>query len=137
MKSFETTIYVEPTAKGRARIAVVGGHARAYTPKKTRDAEADIKAAIRHEVKELFDGFDAGTPLYLEAIFYREKPKSTPKKVTMPVVKPDLDNFCKTLLDALNKYAFPDDNQIVTLNLKKRFCTGSPCIYLKIREEIE
>lgn len=143
MKAIETTIFVEPVAKGRARVAVIAGRARAYTPKKTVNAEADIKAAIRNQmVKEghiTGDSllFESGIPLYLEAIFYRQKPKSTPKKVTMPVTKPDTDNYTKLLIDALNKFLFADDSQIVTLKLKKRFTDGTPCIYLKIREETE
>lgn len=135
-KEYETTIFVKPTAKGRARMSIIGGHARAYTPASTRNAEADIKAAIRQQVTEI-ERFEAGIPLALDAVFYREKPKSTPKKVFMPVSKPDADNYCKLLLDALNGYLFADDNQIVTLRIKKRFTTGQPCIYLKIKEEVE
>ena len=135
MKSIELTIFVEPIPKGRPRVAVFGGHAHAYTPKKTRVAEADIKAAIRKEV--MAQGtFDAGVPLKINATFYRDIPKSTPKRVTMPVKRPDVINYGVLLLDALQKFIYADDSQITTCTLKKRF--GSPPrIDLRISEELE
>jgi Holliday junction resolvase RusA-like endonuclease len=135
MKSFETTIFIEPWAKGRPRLTTIGGHAHAYTPTKTRNAEAEIQIAIRNQVMVL-GKFDAGVPIYLAATFYIEKPKSKPKKVTRPVTRPDLDNYVKTLMDALNKYVIPDDSQIVRMNIEKAYGTP-PCIELLIREELE
>jgi Holliday junction resolvase RusA-like endonuclease len=134
LKKIEITIFVEPCAKGRPRFRVIGGHASAYTPTKTRNAEAKIQCSIREHVMKL-GTFDARVPLYLAATFYIEKPKSKPKKITSPITRPDLDNYIKTLLDALNKYVIPDDSQIVKMNIEKRY--GSPpCIELLIREEI-
>lgn len=123
MKQIEAIIYVEPTAKGRPRVTVIGGHAHAYTPRATRDAESMIKALIRKQVME-FGKFEDGLPLYLSATFYREKPASTPKKVTMPTKRPDLINYASLLFDALQKFVYADDSLIVTALLKKRF--GSP-----------
>ena len=134
MEPIECIIYEPPVAKGRARTTVIGGHVRQYTPKKTTNSEAMIKALIRTEVLKL-GNFEAGVPLRVDATFYREKPKSAPRRVTMPVSKPDLDNYLKLLLDALNKYIFPDDNQIVSVNMKKRF-GNPPRIEVMIREEV-
>jgi len=133
MKQLTCTIMVEPTAKARPRVAVVGGHAHAYTPKKTANAEALIQATIRQEINGQ-GSFGAGVPLRLDAIFYRDRPKSLPKRVQLPVQKPDLDNYFKLLADALNKYVFPDDSALTTVNIKKRFGTP-PRIELKIKEE--
>jgi Holliday junction resolvase RusA-like endonuclease len=135
VKEISTCIYVEPRAKGRARYSVANGHVRAYTPVKTRNAEAEICIAIREHVMKL-GSFDAGVPLVLDATFYILKPKSKSKKVLMPVTRPDVDNYVKTLLDALNKYVIPDDSQVVTLRVRKRY-GQTPCIDLKIREEAE
>jgi Holliday junction resolvase RusA-like endonuclease len=135
MKLIECIIFEPPVAKGRARSTVIKGHVREYTPAKTRNSEAMIKALIRTEILKL-GSFAAGIPLRVDATFFREKPKSAPKRVTMPVSKPDLDNYFKLLADALNKYVFPDDNQIVTMNIKKRFGVP-PRIEVKIREETE
>ena len=135
MKQIEAVIYVSPTPKGRTKAALIGKHVRMYTPAKTRKAETMIAAMIREEVMKK-GSFDAGIPLKLSATFYIEKPKSASKKVLWAVKRPDLDNYGKLLLDALNRYAWHDDSQIVDLHLRKRF--GSPPrIELLIREEVE
>jgi len=129
MNRIETTIYVEPTPKARPRSRIVPGKAggrpwvQTYTPKKTEDAEADVRAMIRTQVMEL-GAFEPGVPIRIEATFYREKPKSSPKRVTMPVTRPDYDNYAKLLTDALEKFVYKDDSQICTALIKKRF--GSP-----------
>jgi Holliday junction resolvase RusA-like endonuclease len=122
-----TTIYVVPTAKGRpnSRIAHKGGKSfvQVYTPPKTQDAEAMIKAMIRTQVMKL-GKFEAGVPIRLEVTFFLEKPKSTTKKVLLPVKRPDSKNLLALLEDALNKYVWADDAQITTHVVRKRF--GSP-----------
>ncbi len=124
---------VEPTAKGRPRLAVINGHGRAFTPAKTRNAESMIQALIRDEVIKL-GTFDSGTPLKLSAVFYRERPAHLPKRITTPVTRPDLDNYLKLLLDSLNKYVFPDDSQICSIVVDKRF--GNPPRIELIIEEV-
>jgi len=122
----KAVIYVEPQAKGRPRITTVGTRAIAYTPKKTRISEADIKAAIRNKIAKL-NRFGSGEALVLWVTFYVVRPKSAPKRVRYPTTRPDLDNYLKTLLDALDKFAFPDDAQIVNIHAKKAFAAvGTP-----------
>jgi len=138
MKQISCVIFVEPTAKGRPRSTVVAGHVHTYTPKRTRVAEADIKAAIRQEIMKA-GSFDAGVPLRISATFFRERPKSLPKRSIYPVSKPDLDNYFKTLTDALEKYVYPNDSQIVSCTTQKRYCLPGqvPRIELTIIEEVE
>ena len=93
----QTIIYVEPVAKGRPRSTVIAGHVHSYTPAKTRNAEAMIQAMIRTKAREL-GRFDAGVPIRLEATFYRERPKHLPKRVTMPVSRPDSRICCFTCM---------------------------------------
>ena len=119
----ETTIYVEPTAKARPRSAIIAGRVHTYTPKKTRNAQMMIQAMIRSQVMEL-GSFEEGVPLRLEVTFYRIRPKHLPKRVTMPVSRPDYDNYAKLLTDALEKFVYRNDSQITTAVIKKRF--GSP-----------
>ena len=122
----KATIYVEPHAKGRPKVSAFGGHAQVYTPKKTRMAEADIKAAIRTEIAKA-ERFGTGEPLVLWVTFYVVRPKSAPERVKYPTTRPDVDNYLKTLLDALDKFAFPDDAQIVNVHAKKAFAeVGTP-----------
>ena len=135
MKSIESIIYVEPTPKGRARSRIAGKHVITYTPATTRKAEEMIQVMIREEAMKQGQ-FDADMPLKLSAIFYVQRPKSASKRVTMPTKRPDLDNYGKLLSDALNKYLWPDDSQIVTLHLQKRF-GNPPRIELKVSEVIE
>ena len=135
MNKINAIIYVEPTPKARPRSAVIHGRVHTYTPKKTRNAEAMIKAMIRTQVMEL-GACEDGVPLRLEATFYRERPKHLPKRVTMPVSRPDYDNYAKLLTDALEKFVYKNDSQICTALIKKRF--GSPPrIELTIEVDVE
>ena len=119
-------IYVEPHAKGRPKASTFGGHVQIYPPTKTRKSEADIKASIRSEIGQA-ERYGGGEALVLWVTFYVVRPKSAPKRVKYPVTRPDLDNYLKTLLDALNKFAYPEDSQIVNIHAKKAFAeTGTP-----------
>ena len=138
MKSIEAVIFVEPTAKGRPRSTVISGHVSTYTPAKTRKAEALICAMIREQVMAA-GCFPAGMPLRIDATFYIPKPPSAPKRLIFPVKKPDVDNYQKLLQDALEKFVYPVDSQIVTSLVKKRYAApgATPRIEVKIREEVE
>ncbi len=126
----QKTIMVEPVAKARARtIKLESGEYRSYTPQKTVFAEGMIREAVFGLAY-----FKPGTPIKLEAIFYRVKPKSTPKRVILPVTKPDWDNLGKLLTDALQKYLYASDAQITTALIKKRF-GFPPRIELKMEED--
>lgn len=129
-------ILVEPKAKGRAGRRIAGPpdkqFVHTYEHAETRKSEADIKAAIRDKI-DLEAKFGPTTPLSLTATFTVTKPKSQPKYRTRPIVTPDLDNYLKLLLDALNKYAFPDDRQIVRLHAEKLY-GETPMIEVWIEE---
>ena len=119
-RTVKIIIMVEPVAKARARTIVTkGGKYHSYTPPKTAHTEAMIREAVIGS-----EYFEAGIPLKLEATFYRVKPKSTPKRVTLPTSRPDWDNYGKLLTDALEKFVYANDSQITTALIKKRF--GSP-----------
>lgn len=104
-----------PVAKGRPRVAVVAGTARAYTPAKTRRYEQQLFA--------LAAGRGIGlapptTTLYVTVKVFLPAPKSLQAAVrhaieagdeTHPVLtQPDLDNYIKAALDALNGVAWRD-----------------------------
>ena len=116
----QAVILMEPVPKGRAKVAVVKGHAQMYTPKKTVKSEAQVITEIRHSLGKV-QPFPQGAPVRLIAIFYRTRPKNLAKKVLKPVKKPDLDNYLKLLKDALDGFAFPNDSQVTTTLVKKRF----------------
>lgn len=51
--------------------------------------------------------------------FVLSKPKSVKRKY--PTVKPDIDNFTKCILDALNNIVYKDDAQIIKLQATKSY----------------
>ena len=141
-KLINVVMMIEPVAKGRAKMTTFGGHARAYTPAKTRNAEAEVRISIRENLKhhlqwdiETGTYFPAKMPLRMEAMFVIPRPPSIPKKRGLPTSRPDVDNYLKLLQDALNKFIYPDDGQLTTTVIKKRYGL-MPAIHLKIEEDM-
>jgi len=129
------TIMVEPVGKGRARTVRRGGKVITFTPQKTRDTEYDIRRLVMDMlINNKLRPFAPKVPLRIVATFYRLRPKGSPKRVLLPVARPDWDNYGKLLTDALEKYLYENDSQITTAVIKKRF--GSPPrIELEIKED--
>jgi Holliday junction resolvase RusA-like endonuclease len=134
----ETTIFVTPTAKARARTFTnKAGQVRAYTPATTRKAEGEIR---RHMADVLAGNrFAPMVPIKLSIIFWLQRPASCPKTRAFPTVRPDIDNYFKTVLDACNEYVYADDGQIVTALVRKRYCLQGkpPRIEIYMTEEKE
>ena len=124
------TVYGESIAKARARtVRLPDGQSKTYTPEKTASWEQAIRAAaLGHRPGQLLDG-----PLVLEATFYRLKPKSKPKRHLYPDSKPDLDNLCKSVTDALEGLIFTNDSRFVDQMLRKRYGDPPRC-EITIRE---
>ena len=55
------------------------------------------------------------------------------KDAISPTKKPDIDNIAKIILDALNKIAFKDDNQITKIEIEKKYAEEEK-VYVKIEE---
>lgn len=51
-----------------------------------------------------------------------------------PTKKPDIDNIVKVVLDAMNKFAFKDDTQIVKLEVEKLYTQEEEKIQIQIEE---
>lgn len=119
-------VITNPVAKARPRVAIRGGHAHAYTPAKTQEAEWRIRTAFC----DTFPGHEPWLgPVTLSITAWLAMPLSIPKKrrdVAQPIRRPDVDNFLKTVLDALNGVAFKDDSQVVTVMCSKRYVAGPP-----------
>lgn len=125
-EQFKLTVYSEPIPKARARTCVRNGRVMSFTPKATADAEADI----RNQIRDAKAFYPKGTPLKVNLAFYISKPPSVSKKRIYPVTRPDIDNYIKLVLDALNQYLFEDDSQIVELHATKAY--GQPRIEIEI-----
>jgi len=97
-----------------------------YTPGKTKDYETLIQQSfkIKYPQFEMLTG-----RVCIEIVAYMSIPKNTPKKNIEPMLnneisptkKPDIDNIEKSILDALNKFVFHDDNQVSKIMTEKRF----------------
>lgn len=101
----ELLIPGEPKSKGRPRFTRTG---RAYTPKETVDAERAVVDVWRAAGSVMLDG-----RIGVECTF-----------TVGTMRRKDLDNMLKLVLDALNKLAFVDDSQIVSVYAVKKY--GSP-----------
>lgn len=82
-------------------------------------------------------------PIIVTADFYYQIPSSFTKAKRQliqegrlrPVVKPDIDNAAKGIMDSLNKIAYLDDNQVVGL-ITNKYYADEPRICIKIEEWI-
>lgn len=105
----------KPRAKQRPRTVVKGGKTLTFTPKETRDAEAAIAAQWDADPVEgpiRVDLILTDTTIEVEIVPTLECESSK--------LRGDIDNYAKTVLDALNKVAWGDDSQIRELKVLKR-----------------
>jgi Holliday junction resolvase RusA-like endonuclease len=126
----------QPQGKGRARVSVRGGFARAYTPEKTEIYENLIKAMYLEQYSgaPLMEG-----PLRMCVTAVYTIPKSTSgarsRKMLAgdirPTTKPDIDNLLKCLCDAGNGIMYKDDTQIVDMKATKSY-GAVPGVYVSV-----
>ena len=124
----------EPVGKGRPRVTARRGkgkdsaiYAHAYTPKKTKQFEDDILSAFNAVNKGPVPVYPKDIPLRVDMVFAFKVPKSYTKKkreqclngIVQHTHKPDADNICKAVLDALSGYAFDDDSQATVISMEK------------------
>jgi len=110
----------EPCGKGRPKFTRKGF---AYTPAKTRNYEATIKAIFAQAYPE-FVPLDGALKVTVIAYMGIPASASGKAKVAMlaqkvwPTKRPDIDNVFKTL-DALQGLAFRNDSIIVSATMHK------------------
>jgi|SRR5215211_1233734 len=113
----------EPIAKGRPRMTRKGF---AYTPAATRKYEAHGRLAAQLAMN---GNPPLAGPVKIELLVELPIPASwSQRKSTAaltgdvrPTSKPDIDNYVKAALDALNSIVVCDDSQVVELQSVKRF----------------
>lgn len=124
--------------KGKARPRVNTYTGKAYTPENTKDYEMLIKQYFKLKYPKFVP---LENRVYVKIVAQFKIPKNTTKKDTKlieegklsPTKKPDIDNITKIVLDALNKMAFKDDNQITKLEVEKTYGLEEK-IYVSIKE---
>ena len=133
---YELEIEGKIVGKERPRVNLNNG--RVYTPNKTKDYENYIRECfcLTYPSFKQIEG-----RVSIEIVAFRTIPKNSSKVMTQkmlndeisPVVKPDIDNIGKVVLDALNKFAFKDDNQVCKFMIQKKYCLEEK-IYIKVEE---
>lgn len=130
-----------PVGKGRPRMCFRGGKTHAYTPQKTVEYEDLIRQYFMLKTR----GVDLENSMLKPkcvTILACYKPPSTFSQVRLsaalngtlsPVVKPDIDNVAKAVLDSLNNLAYKDDAQVVRLILEKQYAI-EPCVVVSIED---
>ena len=103
---------------------------RAYTPKRTKDYEERVLNAFRSSYSGFYPAFGKDVPVRVGIRIVQAVPKSWSKKKRLQAeqgeIVPlsrngDVDNIAKSILDALNGFAYEDDCQVVRLKITKSY----------------
>ena len=132
---------VDGTAVPKQRPRISGR--RAYTPKRTKDYEERVLKEFCSSYRGFYPAFGKDTPVRVCISIYQGIPKSWPKKKrtqaeqggTSPLGRNgDIDNIAKSILDALNGFAYEDDCQVTTLIVTKQYGL-QPCAEIQLGED--
>jgi Holliday junction resolvase RusA-like endonuclease len=120
----------EPVAKGRPRMTRRGF---VYTPAATRKFEAHgrLSAQLAMDGRPPID-----VPVRIELLVELPVPASWSRRKTAdaitghirPTSRPDVDNYLKAILDAINTIVVADDAQVVEVYAKKKFSVAPKMI---------
>ncbi|QOC54162.1 RusA family crossover junction endodeoxyribonuclease [Caulobacter vibrioides] len=118
------TLPFEPMPSPRPRVRVIGKFAQVYMEKAYVDLKAQIAEFVKGTVERVGDDqFHAPVTILVESV-------ATPPKTTkLSAPKGDVDNFAKTVLDALttSEVVWKDDTQVQSLTTTKRWAEkGEP-----------
>lgn len=123
MKELNIIIDAIPIGKARPRVTTRGGFAHAYTPKKTKDAEAEYRQLIALQLPKGFKPFTGA--LKVDMVFGMPVPSSVSNKKRTAMIgkphvkKPDCTNIYKAVEDSANGLLWSDDSQICELTALK------------------
>lgn len=133
---YEFEVEGKIVGKERPRVNMYTG--MVYTPNRTKDYEFLVQQSfkVQNPSFNMLEG-----RISIEIIAYMSIPKNTSKVKTQamlenkisPTKKPDIDNIAKSILDAMNKFVFKDDNQVSKISVEKRY-GESEKVYVKIEE---
>lgn len=113
---FVQTLEVDIMPKGKERPRV-GNYGHIYTPPAQFEHERAIRSAWM--AKYGIEPVSERCPVAVTISFSKTLPKSV-REPRPWIIKPDIDNLAKSVLDALNGVAYADDAQIVSLTVTKQ-----------------
>lgn len=138
--NIEFEIPGKPQGKARARTFYNSklNKMQSVTPANTVLYENLIKLMFR----ESYKGDMTLNPCKVEITALYGIPKSYSKKKIeeirsgrlLPTKKPDADNICKCVLDALNGLAYKDDTQVVDVRIIKQYTEFEEKVIVKIKD---
>ena len=126
--SYEVNFTIPGKAQAKQRPKFNRFSGRAYTPKQTISFENWVRDCYFRSISSI-DNKPTDKPLKVAITMYVEIPQSKSKKQKekmligeiKPIVKPDVDNVAKSILDALNGIIYLDDKQIIELDIEKLY----------------
>lgn len=126
----------DPVGKGRPRASTIGGHARLYTPAKTKNYEQMIKAEAAkamagHKPFEVPCLVELSIICAIPASYSKKKREACEAGDMLPTKKPDADNVLKAVCDAFNDVVWRDDVLATDFIIRKRF-GANPCVSVRV-----
>jgi len=130
-----------PVGKGRPKFSRHGDQVRVRTPEKTANYENLVKLAA---AAAMAGSHPLERPVALSLTLNMPIPASWSNKrrdlaargLIGATVKPDLDNVCKAVTDAMNGIVYLDDKQIVSAVIVKQYATV-PHVEVRVSEFAE
>ena len=124
----ELYIPAVPVAQPRHRIGTLNGKGRAFEAPKSHPVHA-FKATCRLVANKIYENTPHDGPVRVEAVFVLPRPKSEFYKVKPTPRHPhikrgDIDNFAKTILDALTGLVWIDDGQVYSMEVEKHVASA-------------
>lgn len=132
---------VDGTAVPKQRPRISGR--QAYTPKRTKEYEERVLNEFRSSYCGFYPAFGKDVPVHISITVRQEIPKSWSKKKRseaeagniVPLSRNgDIDNIAKSIMDALNGFAYEDDCQVTTLVIAKIYAV-QPGADITLRED--
>lgn len=126
-------IFGDPVAKKRART--FNNHGKIVT----WDSQDKLKEGYKWQIRSQYREEPIRSPVALDIIFMMPIPKSTSKVKQRAmlngtyhhIVKPDVDNLQKMIMDVLNKIVIHDDSQVVEVHAKKIY-SSKPGTHVRV-----
>ena len=119
------TVHGVPQPQGSAKAFIPKGWSSAVitSDNKTLKPWRQDVAALAGEAMQLANsgGHPSDGPVIVTCVFWFAKPRSTPRRVTHKITKPDVDKLVRGILDALTGIVFRDDAQVVECHAYKAF----------------